>query len=315
VQYHAYRTEAYRSEGLGSYVRTDVGSRTARLAATRLMSFFLTLLSASLPSSLPQALVTFSANSQYPHPGSRRLALGSTTLLPSTPPPRTEHGPLSPFSASTSCLSSSILVAKRRRSRSRTSSRKPSKEHTSKYPKHTGESRVKGGGKSKVDNRIKISEGRRKSRSDSSSDEKFSPSSESGGEIEDMSEESASNDDELESDASISEPSTKHKHPPRKISITTDAKSSKRHRDPVSEKETPHFVYDGVRVSKADFEAFLRQNKTGHRGHLVDEDAGGSEGEMVEAEEEDPKWEMEIDLGELEESDDEEDLEELKDRA
>jgi hypothetical protein len=205
--------------------------------------------------------------------------------------------------------------AKRRKSRSRTSSRKPSKEHTSKYPKHTGESRVKGGGKSKVDNRIKISEGRRKSRSDSSSDEKFSPSSESGGEIEDMSEESASNDDELESDASISEPSTKHKHPPRKISITTDAKSSKRHRDPVSEKETPHFVYDGVRVSKADFEAFLRQNKTGHRGHLVDEDAGGSEGEMVEAEEEDPKWEMEIDLGELEESDDEEDLEELKDRA
>jgi hypothetical protein len=115
VQYHAYRTEAYRSEGLGSYVRTDVGSRTARLAATRLMSFFLTLLSASLPSSLPQALVTFSANSQYPHPGSRRLALGSTTLLPSTPPPRTEHGPLSPFSASTSCLSSSILLAQRLR--------------------------------------------------------------------------------------------------------------------------------------------------------------------------------------------------------
>jgi hypothetical protein len=231
----------------------------------------------------------------------------SRRARPASPPP-------SP-SPSTSDSDDAPPPAKRRKSRSRTPSRKPSKEHTSKYPKHKGESKVKGGAKSKADNR-KISEGRRKSRSDSSTDEKFSPSSEDRGEVEAVSEESGSDDDEPESDESISEPSPKHKHPPKTISITTNAKSSKRHRDSVSEKEAPHIIYDGVRVSKADFEAFLRlQNKTGHKDHLVDEDAGGSEGGKEDAEDEDPKREVEIDLGELEESDDEEDLDELKDRA
>ncbi|GFZ42475.1 hypothetical protein JCM24511_00190 [Saitozyma sp. JCM 24511] len=206
--------------------------------------------------------------------------------------------------------------AKRRKSRSRTPSRKPSKEHTSKYPKHKGESKFKGGRKSKVDKGNKFTGRRNQGTSGSSSDEEFSPSSEDPGEVEAVSEESDSDVDESESDQSLSEPSPKHKHPPKTISITTNAKSSKRHRDSVSEKEAPHFIYDGVRVSKADFEAFLRlQNKTGHKDHLIDEDAGGSEGEKEDAEDEDPKWEVEIDLGELEESDDEEDLDELKDRA
>jgi hypothetical protein len=131
-----------------------------------------------------------------------------------------------------------------------------------------------------------------------------------------VSEEHDSEKDESESDESVSEPSSKRPHPPKKVSSTTNANTSKRQRDHVSEKETPHFVYDGVRVSKADFEAFLRhQNKTGHHSDQVDEEVGRSEGEKDEADQEDPKWEMEIDLGELEESEDEEDLEELKDRA